>query len=166
MPMPGKLTTPKDFYMLPQGTALTRQPSGVYEYQRVLLARLLPGLGNLDLWHYYYLRIACCGTLLVKGPTRLRDCERCHDNRGYVCPRCLGATFTRYSHDNGASRLPCTGCRVESIDEKGKLVTHYSAVKELETVRHWLMRRFPMGVSISTARDLDLADAATVSHDN
>lgn len=160
IPPPTRLVTPKDFVLKPRHIAETKAPTGLHEYQRVRLSQsTLPTLGNISLWEYYYLRIACCGTLLVAGADKLRDCDHCHDNRGYRCPICLGATWVKWPNDRGATSVACPGCRVEYPGEKGAILSEYDAERELATVQRWLARKFPMGVSLNSLRDIQLADS-------
>lgn len=135
------LVTPKDFKWMPRETALNMRPTGVHEYHRVELRTVLPELGSVNLWVFYHLRVACCAYQQVRGAGDvLADCDRCHDNRGFVCPTCLGATFVRKPF-----RF-CPTCTYDTTGEKGKLVTLYDPEKELLAARAWLARRFPLGL--------------------
>ena len=149
--------TPKDFKKLVEPHASEIIPTGVWNYQRVSLVTLLPQLGQIKLSTYYHLRIACCAYLQVEGE-RLRNCGRCHDNHGYVCPICLGSTWTDDRGDD-YKQVRCPGCCFEFIGEKGKIESKYDPERELLCVQRWLAKRFPYGVPHEpTEDDLRLMD--------
>ena len=146
--------TPKHFKMVPMQDAGELLPTGVIDYKRMELRKILPQLGDISLATYYYLRIACCAHMMVAGADKLEDCEVCRGNRGYVCPFCLGAGWMRSPYRQ------CLHCCIERIGEKNKIVTEYDPERELNSVKWWLARHFPFGVPKNpTQEELQVMDS-------
>lgn len=136
------LTTQKEFSRLPMERAVSMTPTGLYDYRRVSLADVFPDLEGVNLYYWWFMRVGCCAHQIVRGSDRLKDCDRCRDNHGYVCPVCLGAAWVIHPYK------PCPGCTTESVGARGELVSRYDAEKERRGVEMWIARHFPMGVPL------------------
>jgi hypothetical protein len=151
--------TPKNFRFVMRPDSDGRIPSGVWDYHRVPLRTVLPELGDINLTVYYMLRIACCAHLVVTGADKLQDCEVC-ENRGWVCPRCLGARWLSADGFDKSNMIRCPDCVYERVDEKGKIYGTFDPDRALQSARRWLVKRFPYGVPTDpTPADLALMDS-------
>ena len=128
----------------------------MWEYKRVELRTLLPGLGSIPIFVYHYLRIACCGRLLVAGESELESCHVCYSNMGFVCPDCMDARRVRMHRDDYDV---CPTCCIVTDLGKGKRLVQVDPWRKLEAANRWLNRRFPYGVPFEpTDQDLRIMD--------